>query len=669
MFRSLLRRLPRAAVIDALAIALLFSGASWWGARYYRSFVDSGRQPFFYQSYFEPAVMLACGHGFTVVADRPAVVTEFLEQRIDRLDCASLPAHLSSNPDGAFQYAWFYLMTTVGLAWKILGVSWSGLLPVFGALFGTVVVLAYAIFRVAVPPVVAILPAVALVISPLHLQNLPHLRDYAKAPFVLALILLLVLVVARPLGARVLVGLAALYGAVAGVGYGFRADLLANIPPFVVAVLLFLPEGARRNLRLKAGALGAAALTFMFTAWPAASYVAARGGCQWHVVLLGLDDLYTKDLGVENGSYRWHATFTDEYVHTAVRSYRDRMQSPSELPYCSSDYDAASGRYYRAIAAAAPADLLTRAYASVLRVADLPFYWWGAAPEGVNPAAMSARGRALRLVAGSAALAVGLAIVLIGAHDTRLGLFATLFVGYFGGYPALQFANRHFFHLEFIGWWAMAFLGWQALRFARAARADETRRREWRPVIRRGLAFAVVVIGLVLAPMPALRAYQDERMRLILRELLDAPRLEVSFTPAADGATLAIPAEALGAADSVGTAYLDVHLDLAACPGGVPLGVQYESARPPYDFSGPIAAQPEATRPARVLVPVYRFFAGFTVGEGGARCVSRIERLVSLRDRPLLPIVTFSEEVPPRLHQSLVPPRWSAPFRLLSPWS
>jgi len=662
-------RLPRVVITDVLAIALLFGGASWWGAHYYRSFVDAGHRPSFYQSYFEPAVMMACGHGFTVAADRPAVVTDFLEQRTDGLDCASLPASLQESTDGVFQYAWFYLMISVGLVWKLLGVSWSGLGPVFGVLFGTVVVLAYAIFRIAVPPLVAVVPAIALTVSPLHLQNLPHLRDYAKAPFVLALVLLLLLFVSRPFGARAVVGLAALYGAVLGIGYGFRADLLANIPPLVVTLLLFLPGGLRANLPLKGAALATAAATFMITAWPVVSYVTARGGCQWHVLLLGLDDVYTKDLGVRNGSYQWHATFTDEYLHTAVRSYHDRVRPPGELPYCSAEYDAATGAYYRAIAAAAPADLLTRAYASVLRVTDLPFYWWGAAPEGVNPAAMSARGRALRQVAGSAALAVFLAILVIGAFDIRLGLFAALFVGYFAGYPALQFANRHFFHLEFVGWWAMAFLGWQALRFARAARSGETTPPAWRALARRGLVFAAVTIALVLAPVPLLRAYQDARMQSTLRGLLEAPRLAVNFAPAADGATLVIPADSLGATDPVRTAYLDVHLDVATCPGGVPLGVLYEGAVPSYDFTGPIAVRPDATPPTRVLVPVFRSFAGLTVGENGARCIGRIERLASLHDRALLPTVVLSEGRPPRLHQSLIPPIWSAPFRLLSPWS
>jgi hypothetical protein len=135
----------------------------------------------------------------------------------------------------------------VGLYWTVAGISWSGLIPLFGALFGLVIVLAYALFRLAAPMPVAILPAAGLMISTLHVQNLPHLRDYAKAPFVLALILILFWIVKHPPTPRRLVAWCVAYGLVLGVGYGFRTDFLACIPPFFVTVLCSFPGfiGAR----------------------------------------------------------------------------------------------------------------------------------------------------------------------------------------------------------------------------------------------------------------------------------------------------------------------------------------------------------------------------------------------------------------------------------------
>src|SRR5690606_10488769 len=152
--------------------------------------------------------------------------------------------------------------------------------------------------------------------SSLHLQHLPHLRDYAKAPFVLALILLLAWMVVRPRKPAVFLGAAALYGLLTGVGSGSRTDLLANVPPLTIALIAFLPGGVTANLRLKATALLLAAATFIGAAWPAASFVTARGGCQWHVMLLGLDDSFNDSLGVAPASYAWVSAFSDEYIHT-----------------------------------------------------------------------------------------------------------------------------------------------------------------------------------------------------------------------------------------------------------------------------------------------------------------------------------------------------------------
>ena len=52
--------------------------------------------------------------------------------------------------------------------------------------------------------------------SPLQLRFLPELRDYAKAPFILTLILMLGLLVARPFTPRRLLALAMGYRAIVG---------------------------------------------------------------------------------------------------------------------------------------------------------------------------------------------------------------------------------------------------------------------------------------------------------------------------------------------------------------------------------------------------------------------------------------------------------------------
>ena len=48
-------------------------------------------------------------------------------------------------------------MTMVAVAWMVLGISWSGLAPLFGVLYGLTTALAYANFRLIVGRVAAVM--------------------------------------------------------------------------------------------------------------------------------------------------------------------------------------------------------------------------------------------------------------------------------------------------------------------------------------------------------------------------------------------------------------------------------------------------------------------------------------------------------------------------------
>lgn len=626
---------------EAVWVAVLLVCAGVWGARYVQQWRDAGRPQAFYQQYFEPAVMVACGRGFAVAQPTHRAVEDFLEQRTDRVDCGWLGPDHPVVSEGLYQYAWFYLMWMVGAYWKVAGVSWSGLVPLFGALFALVIGLAYAVFRLAVPPWVAWVAAAALMVSPLHLQNLPHLRDYAKAPFVIGLLLILFCIVKRPTPRRVL-ALSALYGFVLGIGYGFRTDLLASIPPLALTVLLFVPGFGLRGLGSKLAALALAAVLFVGASWPVTSYVAEQGGCQWHVVLAGLDREFTRDLGIAPSYYQWISLLSDEYIHTSVNGFLYRTEGAAPVEYCSATYDAASGKYLLAIAAGFPADALTRAYASTLRVMDLPFYLWTAEP-GVE---RSRIGQVLTNFAGGARVSTALAVVLLGAWSWRLGLFALAVVLYFGAYPALQFGQRHFFHLEFIGWWAMAFVGWQAVRFIRwKTGRGEPPSECLAGSGRRGLQFVAVTLAVLMLPVPAARAYQDARVAELRGQLFDAPRALVDMAPDETGALHLGEDQSLGErGDETRTAYLDIRLDLTACPSGVPLSVRYAAANPLFDFSTLVHAQPDGSVPERILLPVYRGFTGLSVDGSPPGCVSSVERLESLDGLALLPVLTLPRD-------------------------
>src|SRR5689334_15019604 len=112
---------------DAAVAAAIFALSAIWGSAFVGRYVRRGGHPFFYQTYFEPAVMLACGRGFLVAQPQPAAVRAFLFQQTDRLSCAELPADLNPGTAGLYQRPWRYLMTAVAIVWKVRGISWSGL--------------------------------------------------------------------------------------------------------------------------------------------------------------------------------------------------------------------------------------------------------------------------------------------------------------------------------------------------------------------------------------------------------------------------------------------------------------------------------------------------------------------------------------------------------------
>src|SRR4029077_3204812 len=101
-------------------------------------------------------------------------------------------------------------------------VSWTALDGLVALLAGGVSVLLYRLFRIVPGRAVAAGLTLLLTLSPANLRQLPALRDYSKAPFVLAAILILAVLVVRPMRRSATLALAALYGAVVGFGYGFR---------------------------------------------------------------------------------------------------------------------------------------------------------------------------------------------------------------------------------------------------------------------------------------------------------------------------------------------------------------------------------------------------------------------------------------------------------------
>lgn len=612
---------------ESAIVLMLVIASSWWAAQFWNTWTSRGGQPVFYQSYFEPAVMVACGKGFVASLHQPQSLQDFLSLRRDAFDCRELPDDLRLGREYVYQGAWFYLQTTVGWAWRALGISWSGLGPLFGCFFGAVIALAYGVFRLGMNRGLAVMCACLFATSPMHLVNLPHLRDYAKAPFTIALILLLGLMVTRPVRRNVLLLLAGAYGAVLGIGYGVRTDLLVNVPLVFVALFGFLPGGVTRHLGLKVAAAVLCLATFVAVSWPVTSTVYTKGGCQWHVALLGLQSPFDDYLRVSPAPYDFGHAYSDGYIRQVAEGFANRTQPGAEpIGYCTSAYDAATGRYLQTLVTTFPADFGTRAVASITQIVELPIRKFRPPMEAWASGFYGARAFVLRPNHRWGAYFTLAALILVGMSSLRLGLFAGFLVAYCGGYPAVQFDERHYFHLEFLGWWAFGVVLYQGFLWVRRLVARPDRWQEPFALAARAVAAITVSCALLGLLLIAARWYQARNARDLMKAYITAPKQSVEN-----------PGQPLsGIAADAWPQLLEVRVDAASCPAARTVIARYDTASANKDLTRTVAISSAPNGITRIYVPVFNAFSGLGFAGPTDQCALQVSRLSNVAAFPLL---------------------------------
>ena len=610
-------------------MALLFAVAAWVGSGYVQFVIASGGKPRFYQVELAPAVMSACDRGY-VNPDLATVpeLKRFLDLELDTFACGSLPADVATIPLSPMQRAFQYQEFAIASTWRWSGVSWTGLALLCGLLFAITSVAAYGLFRTVAGRLLATLGAVALIGSTLQLIHLPNLRDYSKAPFLVGAACALVWAARTAFSPRPLVALGAGYGALIGLGMGFRNDLLIALPPFVATVFFFLPGRLRDGLSVKLAAVAACLLSFWVTMAPMRAIYAPGGGNSMpHVLLLGLGDSFNADLGVTNdGMYSWGNTFTDEYVHVQTSSYATRMWAATHtLQLYGPEYDRAASELLATIVAEFPADMLVRVYAAVLRTLALPYSTnsrepptWVTDRDLVR--GYTARDRVLRLLGPVWPILIAAALLGLAASSPRLAIFFVLMVFYFAGYPVLQFNERHFFHLEVIAWWVLLLVAQQLVSVLAAVRMHTLlswhrawRERSWIKPVRRAAVATIVLVVLIAVPLAALRRYQAYAVNTRLSSYLQLAKEQLQWTGASGSEEVvrmvapATPSE-IGHSGAVQSGLIVAEFAEGACDTlKFDMTLHYAASSHVYDFSRSIRVEPplEAGGIRRIFVPVF----------------------------------------------------------------
>lgn len=438
-----------------------------------------GVLPSFYQSYYEPAIRMACGQPFGIAKCNSSLdpacqlseeMRRFLKTEQQTLACesVSLPEAIENNPPAR---AWYHMFVMTAQIWKFTGISWSALNSVPAALIAISALFVFFLFRLLMPmPIAATLAVVSILPS---LQFLPYLRDINKAPFILGALFVTVWLALRTPARKQLYLAMAATGLWLGIGYGFRPDALIVLPLLFATILFFRPAPLKEGWIEAILSLAILLGSFMIAASPVLSAFNANvGSCQWHFGLLGLSDVHTGILGITPAGYSWLNHYDDLAAWRAVESYGDRVLSIASTGYCTPLYDQASRALYLEIFKTFPADFLTRGLAAAKTVIRHEFWQ---TPWLEFSSSWQAFFISYRSVFSGVFFSGWIAIVLIAlANSVRVGLFAIFSLAYLSMYPAIQFDHRHFFHLTFLAWLPIGIIsGWLACLFVLALRRGQ----------------------------------------------------------------------------------------------------------------------------------------------------------------------------------------------------
>ena len=654
---------------DFLIVAVLCVTAYVVGTAYVRVYTAMGGQADGARQDFGAAVSLACGRGFVDPAPYTPALTRFLASQSDSVSCSELAPARSAEPS-FMQRLYRYLMSTAALAWRIRGrISWSALAPLHGVLYALTIAAAYTIFRAGMRSrLLAALASLALMVSSIHLSHLPLYRDYAKAPFILALVSMMAWMSRGGYTRRSLLVRAAAFGAILGVGLGFRNDLLISVPPFLLVVFCWAGGPLRQNLPAKIAAVALAAAVFVVVSFPVLQGY-AKGSNSGHAAVSGLlSNTYDEPLAIRAPIYDWGYLFRDEFTYAILASYGYRVHGSPPV-FGTRPYDRTATEYLTQIVRHTPADMLTRMYASTLKILEMPYTIGVYANRIPVHAEGSAFARAvydwqtafLSYPAGAGAVIAAAALLIVGASSIWAAVTLLALLVYYAGYPVLQFQHRHFFHLEFIGWLALGFVLERTLQgiwsLVTTWRGRQGRPIDWNSPLR-ALSFVLLAVLLVVGSLAGVRAYQQSHLDSMFDTYLSEHREGVAQVAWIRGAgkpsLLGSPAmwptrSREAAATPVSAQYVVAEFSGRPCEAvRLPVTFKYAASQSLNDFSRQmVIGLGDSDEPTRVFFPAYYYddashFEGIQVPSGYEACVMSLLRVSAASTPPLLIDATFA---------------------------
>jgi hypothetical protein len=201
---------------------------------------------------------------------------------------------------------------------------------------------------------------------------LSFFRDTSRAPFLLAVTAITLALVAQNRTRKYVLAMSALAGIVAGVGFGFRADMLALLPLFVVASTLLFPSSEKKwkpSILLPAVVFVA---VFFVSAFPILQAYSANNFIYANFQRAeGLVTPFNENLGLGTSYYDHGNVYRDNFSFITILAFEARGNDlPYEtndgaLPTAEADLSDSSRAYNLEIARNYPADTLIRIIGSI----------------------------------------------------------------------------------------------------------------------------------------------------------------------------------------------------------------------------------------------------------------------------------------------------------------
>ena len=552
--------------------------------------------------------------------------TAFLDRKIAYFPCETLKG-IPLLEVGITWDLQKYFHLALSSWFRIVGPTIDGFISFQSISFAITSALAFLIFRLGIGRLISLACAAAIIFSSSHLAIAGLPIEYSKAPWVLGVVLLSATIVLRDSNRKSLGWVALALGVVAGVGIGFKPDVIAVMPMAILTPLLFvgalkggeLARKATTTLLVVVGvAIGGGAMLYQNFLAPTGSLLPVQ--------VLGGQDWQTESLHAASPLYDYGITWDDSYVTWMINSYGQRVLGKTTISgFFSKEMQDVANHLVLDLWTTLPGDLVLRDFAATIRVLRL---------NGLSI-----------LVALAGLFAVFCA-------NRRHGWFAVFVTVYLSAYVSLVFQLRHIFHLQFISWWlagvavqAVVLAGgpiWRTLCDDGAALAwTEVRGRWLMPALTAAFCLAVIVAGAWLV-LTAARGYQQARMIQLVEHYQLAPRVvrTVTSTTSSTGDVL-MRIDGLSLTDresgpeTVASDYVAVSFTCRA-PGAIHVKSRY--LPPVVDWSNWnrefSLACGQAGDAATLMMPVYQYgndyrFDGLVMSQSDAAAVASVSTVPS----------------------------------------